>query len=268
MSGHFFIIRGRQSGLVLDVQGAGEDPGTAVVLWEETGLPNQLWYYDRVDGCIRSKQTGMCLDFDTENTLVVNEYTGEHNQLFEYDDGCGCVKNSKDASKVVDVAGNETDPGSRVCIWEPTGEENQLFDVEYQPPQYFVIVSKMNGKVIDVKDSDTSAGAKLITYDRTEEDNQLFYQDKNGYIRSKMNDYIFESSRGLTARGKQMKIEPFHKGKDLQEWLPWRDRIVNINNHTKDVLEIKKSKDENGAEVVWDHFDNGPNQKWELSYIE
>ena len=66
MSGHFFLIRGRQSGLVLDVSEGAEDPGTPVVLWEETGGPNQLWYYDRIDGAIRSKQTGMCLDFDGE----------------------------------------------------------------------------------------------------------------------------------------------------------------------------------------------------------
>jgi hypothetical protein len=268
MSGHFFLIRGRQSGLVLDVQGGAEDAGSPVVLWEETGMPNQLWFYDRIDGCIRSKQTGMCLDFDDENTLVINEYCGEHKQLFEYDDGSGCVKNSKDASKVADVAGNETEPGSRVCIWEPTGEENQLFDLEYQPPQYFCIVSKMNGKAMDVKDSDASAGAKVVTWDVTNENNQMFYQDRQGLIRSKLNDFCLDSPKGIGARGKQLKVEPFSKGKAQQEWMPWRDRIVNINNHTKDILEIKKSKDENGAEVVWDHFDNGPNQKWQVVYAD
>jgi len=268
MSGHFFIIRARQSGLCLDVQGAAEEPGSPVILWEETGLPNQLWYYDRIDGCIRSKQTGLCLDFDDENTLVINEYNGEHKQLFEFDDGCACIKNSKDSNRVVDVAGGETDPGSRVCVWEPTGEDNQLFDLEYQPPQYFVIVSKMNGKCIDVKDSDTSAGAKLVMWERTDNNNQQFYQDRNGLLRSKMNDFLFESAKGLGAKGKQMKLEPYHKDKNQQEWLPWRDRLVNLNNHTKDVIEIKKSKDEDGTEVVWDHFDNGTNQKWRVEYVE
>jgi len=266
MSSHFFLIRGRQSGLVLDVQGGETEPGTPVLLWEETGAPNQMWFYDRIDGAIRCKQTGLCLDFDDENTLIVTEYSGEHQQLFEYDEASGSVKNSKDANRVLDVAEGAADPGSRVCVWEPTGEDNQLFDLEYQEPQYFVIVSQMNGKVIDVKDGDASPGGKLIMFDRTDEDNQQFYQDRQSFIRSKLNDCLFESAKGLGAAGKQIKLQPQSK-KDQQEWLPWRDRIVNLNNHTKDVIEIKKSGDANGTEVVWDHFDNGPNQKFQIEYI-
>ena len=33
--------------------------------------------------------------------------------------------------QVLDIAEGNTDPGSRICVWEPTGEDNQLFDLEY-----------------------------------------------------------------------------------------------------------------------------------------
>ena len=52
----------------------------------------------------------------------------------------------------------------------------------------------MNGKVIDTQDADASAGAKVIMYERSDDDNQIFYQGKDGFIRSKMNDFAFESA--------------------------------------------------------------------------
>ena len=51
----------------------------------------------------------------------------------------------------------------------------------------------MNGKVIDVKGGEDEA--KLITYERGDTDNQIFYQDADGIIHSKMNDYCMESRR-------------------------------------------------------------------------
>ena len=59
----------------------------------------------------------------------------------------------------------------------------------------------MNGKVIDVKDADASAGGKLIMWERTDDDNQQFYQDRKGFIRSKLNDFLWESpSKSLSMR--------------------------------------------------------------------
>ena len=51
----------------------------------------------------------------------------------------------------------------------------------------------MNGRVIDMKYGDDEA--KLIAFERSDTDNQLFYQDRDGVIHSKMNDYCIESRR-------------------------------------------------------------------------
>lgn len=268
MSGNFFYIRGRQSGLVLDIQESADEPGTPVCLWEETFEANQLWFEDSIDGCIRSKlNRDLCLDVDDEGTLVVGTFAGNDNQMWEYEEASGIMKNSKDATKVFDVAGHETDPGARVCVWEPTGEDNQLFDFEYQSPQYFVIISELNGKVIDIKDADASSGAKVIMYERNDEDNQVFYQDKDGLIRSKLNDFAFESAKGLGCCGKQIKLEPRKPKSHQQDWTIWRERIANVNNPKKDIIEIKKSNTDDGAAVCFDHWDNGDNQKWRVEYI-
>ena len=62
-----------------------------------------------------------------------------------------------------------------------------------RPIAYFVIISKMNGKVIDVKGGEDEA--KLIAFERSDADNQIFYQDPDGIIHSKLNDYCMESRR-------------------------------------------------------------------------
>ena len=69
MASHFFMIRAREAGLVLDIEGGG-GAGTPVVLWEETGEDHQLWYNCPIDeGVIRSKANGCCLSADGEYIL-------------------------------------------------------------------------------------------------------------------------------------------------------------------------------------------------------
>ena len=66
-----------------------------------------------------------------------------------------------------------------------------------------MIKSKMNGKVVDVDQGNAQPGASLIMWPmhRPPRDNQLFYFDSFGAIRSKMNDFAFDSS------GKTFQIE-------------------------------------------------------------
>ena len=63
-------------------------------------------------------------------------------------------------------------------------------------PRYFYLRSQMHGKVADIRGADPSPGGKVITYEQTDgmSDNQLWYEDRYGIIRSKLNDFVMDSS--------------------------------------------------------------------------
>jgi len=65
--GKYFMIVSEDSGLVLDVKGASTDTGTDVIMYEQSGNDNQIWYEHPTTGTIRSKLSDLCLDFDSES---------------------------------------------------------------------------------------------------------------------------------------------------------------------------------------------------------
>ena len=52
-------------------------------------------------------------------------------------------------------------------------------------------------KVIDVRGDNADAGAEVILYERKTPTsiNQLWYEDEHGILRSKLNGYVFDTSR-------------------------------------------------------------------------
>ena len=54
----------------------------------------------------------------------------------------------------------------------------------------------MNGKVLDVKGNDAAAGTAVVlwTQSKPAKDNQLWYEDKDGIIKSKLNNYALDST--------------------------------------------------------------------------
>lgn len=69
MDFQFYFIKSRLSGLVLDIESGGTNPGAKVIPWEKHGKDNQLWYDDPVTGTIRSKLTNFCLDVEGKGAL-------------------------------------------------------------------------------------------------------------------------------------------------------------------------------------------------------
>ena len=65
-----------------------------------------------------------------------------------------------------------------------------------RPRQYFFLKSKMHGKVLDINGGDASPGASIIVWEQKDSssDNQLWYEDRHGYLHSKLNDLVMDSS--------------------------------------------------------------------------
>ncbi len=64
--------------------------------------------------------------------------------------------------------------------------------------KYFFLSNKMNKTVMDVRGSNRRANAEVIMYKLHHGDNQQWYQDDEGIIRSKMNDFALDSSSRLS----------------------------------------------------------------------
>ena len=68
--------------------------------------------------------------------------------------------------------------------------------------EFFYIISQADNKAVDVKAGNPKAGSELIMYAKWPEpkDNQLWYQDTNGVIRSKMNDFALTAASKYSIR--------------------------------------------------------------------
>jgi len=55
---------------VLDVTKASTTAGAHVIIYTKHGKDNQIWYDDKETGTIRSKQTGFCLDIDSNSLSI------------------------------------------------------------------------------------------------------------------------------------------------------------------------------------------------------
>ena len=68
-----------------------------------------------------------------------------------------------------------------------------------RPVQYFQIISRLNGLSLDIYKADPTEGTKVITWTKFEppEDWQTWYEDRYGYIRSKLNNMVLDASGEL-----------------------------------------------------------------------
>ncbi len=73
----------------------------------------------------------------------------------------------------------------------------------YSAAKYFAIRNQSSELVLDVHGASAKAGAAVILYKHKDDrsNNQLWYEDQQGYIRSKLNDYLLtkESGSGKSA---------------------------------------------------------------------
>ena len=64
----------------------------------------------------------------------------------------------------------------------------------YRPPRYCYIKNVATGKALDVANNDSSPGADVIMWDFNGGDNQTWWEDANGALRSRLNDFAVDMS--------------------------------------------------------------------------
>lgn len=66
-----------------------------------------------------------------------------------------------------------------------------------QKPKYFYIKSELNGRVLDIEGENRAPGAKILMWDQKRGPtaaNQLWYEDQQGILRSKLNEFSIDAS--------------------------------------------------------------------------
>ena len=80
----------------------------------------------------------------------------------------------------------------------------------FRDSPFFYIMSVLSPRVLDIEGGDSSEGTNVITYGKNDDqpDNQLWYEDGNGCIRSKLNDFCIDS------RGELRSLQWHHNERD------------------------------------------------------
>lgn len=258
------MVRSKLSDKVLDIQGSSSDPDTPVVLWDEHGGDNQLWYVDHVKGVIRSKANDMCLEINENNRLVINDYKdisfNEHWTL----SGDERIQHTHFKERVFDVCQNNEDNGAEVCTWESHGGDNQKWEFSHVAPTFFMIVSEMNDKCLDVRGGSIEPGTDVVMWEKHGGDNQLWYEDENGVVRTKVNDLALDLSKDP---GEGVQLGEFKVGLTKQMWGFSEETLVNYAR-PEICLDIQSGDDSDGADVIAWEYHGKPNQQWHREEVD
>nr|WP_062342982.1 lectin [Herbidospora sakaeratensis] len=119
-------LRGVASNRCVDVTGASQNNGTAVVLWDCNGQSNQQWT-STAAGELRV-YGNKCLDVNNNGTadgtgVLIWDCNGQNNQKWRFN-GDGSIT-AIGANKCLDVSGASTANNARIQIWTCTGATNQ-----------------------------------------------------------------------------------------------------------------------------------------------
>lgn len=259
--GKFFLIKSQLNGLVLDIENNSPYPGAKVSTFQAKPVgenDNQIWYEDRLTGTIRSALNDFCLDIQNDNLVVMPYSPGSNTQ--EWQLSGNRISNKGNPNWVIDIAGNNSDPGARVAAYDYNGGANQHWTPDFLDPKFFVIKSKMANKVLDVDDAKKDPGTNVIIYEANGQDNQLWYEDRSGVIRSKINKYALDGT------GEHIKLQPYDWGNPKQQWIVSGEYLC-LRDDPNTVIDIEGGWSWDGTKLCPYARHGKDNQLFTIEYV-
>jgi len=250
--GKYFVLASRLNGLAIGVEHT-KAGARLVTVQRNDGDEKQQWYIDLVSGSICNRASNLSVQVGSDGNAVLQKTERNRgDQQFSLE---GQLVLNRSNNKVLDITGANRNPGALICAWDQNGAANQQWDAHFQPPNYFVIKGKDSKKAIDIEGASSNAGAKIVLWDVHKRDNQLWYEDRFGRIRSKLNDFVFDSSSGDVC------MQPFDPHNPNRSWVIQGDTIVQSSNPSM-VLDVKEAKTSNGATICAYTHHGKKNQQW------
>jgi len=124
----YFMLKGEQSGLVIDIQEAITDPGAKIIIFEAEKSDNQQWYEDR-NTLIRAKLNDFVFD-DSNGDICMQPFEANNPHRSWVINGAAVVQVSNPTT-VLDVSGEQCCNGSTVCSFENRNAPHQRWSLEY-----------------------------------------------------------------------------------------------------------------------------------------
>ena len=175
-----YIIKAKQSGKVLDVEGGSTADGAKVWQWEDLGGLNQRWRFEKAENgyyYIRALE-GKYLDVTegkTANGTKIISFRfqeGARNQMFRLEripkrpleDGEYIFYSALNDTKCIEIEGNHsTAAGARVQLMSASFSKEKTFSVTYdaKTDAYIIKATYTYNRVLDVDSGSTEDGAKV-----------------------------------------------------------------------------------------------------------
>lgn len=255
----FYQLVSKHSGCAL---GPESDASGArlVTVARNDGDNRQFWFTDAISGTIRNRASGLCISAGGDGNAIMQPFTaGLAAQQFFLEGTPAALVKCKDG-RALDITGAKTTCGVPICVYKLHGKANQLWEVVFARPQYFMLRGEKSGRVIDIEASNRAAGAKVCIWDAKGADNQLFYEDRNGFVRAKLNDFVFDGYSG------DVVMQPFDATNPNRGWAISAGTVVQLSKPTI-VLDVKGEKDENGTRICAYQNKGGAHQRFTLQFV-
>ena len=282
----YYKIASEISGLVLDVDNASTDTGTAVRLFQWNNTDAQKWrFYNAGDGYyyIRSA-VGTYLNLKDGVATSGNDiwmWTNDKTNACKWkltasqsrpvENGTYTISTVLDSNKVLDIADASISDNANVQLGKNNNISSQRFEITYVGNGYYKIASEKSGRVLDVYNGSKEPGANVQQYTWNESGAQLWkfieLEDGTYYIKSMLGTVLDVHNSG-TADGTNVQVYSMN-GFDAQKWKLTKSEYRNVENGIY-VIRAQDSKfsvlSEEDSDIRIDSFDNVKTQKFEISY--
>ncbi|MNW58510.1 Extracellular exo-alpha-L-arabinofuranosidase precursor [compost metagenome] len=137
-AGAIYKLVNRNSGLVLDVNGASSAGGATIIQWSDNGAANQQWKLEPAGNgyyTIRNVGSGLLLDVNSGSTqggasLIQWQANGGYNQQWlPIDVGGYVVLANRNSGLTVDINQGSMSAGASTIQWEDNGGANQQWSL-------------------------------------------------------------------------------------------------------------------------------------------
>ncbi|WP_084557573.1 ricin-type beta-trefoil lectin domain protein [Hamadaea tsunoensis] len=208
------VLKGRESGLCVDVPGQSTTNGTAVTLYDCNGGTNQRWTLTPAQQL--TVYGTKCLDVNGSGTAdgtVVQIYdcngTGAQKWTINAD---GSVVNTG-SGKCLDVSGHGLVNGSPIVIWGCNGGTNQKFD---RGAAAGILKGQSSGRCVDLPAGNPANGTKVALWDCNNGTNQAWTSTVTNQL-TVFDNRCLEAAGGATADGTAVQIYDCN-GTAAQQW--------------------------------------------------
>lgn len=252
--GKYFWLKCQLNGMCLDMSNGKVEPGNDTITWEFREAPHQVWFQDPANSVIRSKaDENLVLEERDGKVMIETFQRGKEEQQWVVQGERVCRKNQP--NRVLHIVNAHKDHAGHLCVEDFNDRPEHKWDAVHLDRSYFLITSMMNGKALDIEGGNASAGANVITWDHHGNDNQQWYEDRFGFIRSKLNGYA------ISTRDKHAEMAGMDEGDEHCAWVRSAHSIISRFDQDQ-CLEIEDASDDNCAKLVQGHFQGKDHQRW------